>query len=214
MLFRKGWSTLASSRASADQLATPASPWNLSKNTHTLQTSLGKLTLSTSLPSAHVQKLIRGQSIRHVKKERARITMNGESDQMIHPKTNSPAEFIPIQTLLEGEFKRFPRVSMTLRHRNAIKTQRSWRGTHGVTARPRPADSPAHSLARRALVDRMRREERDGLRCLRYPAARAPVGVSCSRRAVCARYCGRTLHGPKVRPENLRALRRRWAMWL
>lgn len=75
-----------------------------------------------------------------------------------------------------------------------------------MTARPRPADSPAHSLARRALVDRMRREERDGLRCLRYPAARAPVGVSSSRRAVCARYCGRTLHGPKVRPEKLRAL--------
>lgn len=57
--------------------------------------------------------------------------------------------------------------------------------------------APAHTVARRTLVG-----QREDLRCLRYPAARAPVGVSSSRRAVCARCCGRTLHGPKVRPKS------------
>lgn len=111
---------------------------------------------------------------------------------------NSPAEFIPIQTLLHGEFKRFPMVSMTLASR-CDKNSEMIKGTHGLIARPHPAGAPAHSVARSSVRCGARR---DDLRCLRYPAASAPVGVSSSRSVVCAWYCGRTLHGPKVRTKH------------
>lgn len=115
-----------------------------------------------------------------------------------HPseQRNSPADSLfQYRRCLKENLKDF---QGSLWLHNALRTQRCWRGTHDrAPSSSGQSVAPAHSVARRALVG-----QRDDLRCLRYPAARAPVGVSSSRRAVCARCYGRSLHGPKVRPKT------------
>lgn len=134
--------------------------------------------------------------------------MNEESVQIIHPSrkihqlivySNTNAALRSIQRISRGLYDF--RTSQCIKNSKLLKKD-PW--LDRAPSSSGQSVAPAHSVARRALVG-----QRDDLRCLRYPAARAPVGVSSSRRAVCARCCGRTLHGPKVRPKNQACMRER-----